>query len=580
MTNLPDRPCRSTQYSALLRILVDHLPVLVFVRCLTGPNKGTTCVWNATAELATGYPASQVLGRATREAFQPALAASLEALDRRMLADPMVLDQPDVPFHRPDGQTRLMHCICVPLFNEHDQPEFLLCIAQDMTGQRQKSRALAARQAALSAVHDASPLGLFQADCQGRCTHVNRRFELISGLSQQAACGHGWLSAIHPQDRHKVFASWRAYRHRLAGAAAQTESHAHPGAAEAFQLSFRFRHTNGRIVWASMKTAPVIVDGRIHAWSGTIDDITAHVQNEQLLAESEQRLRTVADTLPALVAWVDRDLRLRFANRAWEDEFARPGQDIKNLLLADLLDPLQYQALLPQLQRALAGEKVVFERELGAADEYRCIESTFIPQYSEQEGQVVGLHLLLQDVTASKLEQLRLQRLAELDSLTGLYNREGFKKRMTAALAGSATRHSLVAVMFLDLDHFKQVNDTWGHHTGDLLLQAFARRLTQSLRTSDTIGRMGGDEFTVIMEDLPAEEYAEAIANKIVQAVQTPFYLEGANISISVSVGLAFCRNGNVDPNVLLQRADAMLYDAKQDGRNLFRSARPDRITA
>jgi diguanylate cyclase (GGDEF)-like protein/PAS domain S-box-containing protein len=436
-------------------------------------------------------------------------------------------------------------------------------IAEDIALVREKTRALALSQAELSAAYHASPLGLFQTDAAGRCSYVNRRFEMICGRPQAATRGFGWLQAIHKQDRIKLFCAWRDACQR---------GQANPADAS-FQVNLRFMHGAGRMVWASLKTAPIVIDGEVQGYSATVDDISDRMQHEQALAESEQRLRTVADTLPALVAWVDSDLHLRFANKAWEQEYALPGQPLRDKPLQEFLDPAEFHALQPHLQRALAGERVVFERESGANENYRCVESTFIPQIAEGR-RVAGLHLMVQDVTARKLEHFRLQRLAEVDSLTGLYNRDGFRRRMNAALEKSAREKSLLAVMFLDLDYFKSVNDTHGHHTGDLLLQAFAGRLTQALRASDTIGRLGGDEFTVIMEDLAREADAEAIAIKIVQAVQTPFFLNGVTVSIGVSVGLAFCRSGNVDPTVLLQKADAMLYDAKQEGRNLYRVAR------
>lgn len=556
-------------HPAFLRVLVDHLPLLVYVRVLTGPEQGSTCLWNATAERVTGYPATAVLGRRPADVFCPQLAAVMDAMDRRMLSHPTEIDQPEVSFTRVDGQVRTMHCISLPLLDANQQPRYLLGLAQDITEARKQSRALTANQAELSAAYHASPLGLFQTDARGACSYANRRFESIADLSQTATRGFGWLQAIHAQDRIKLFQAWRDARLR---GQRQAED-------ACFQLHLRFVHADDRVVWTSMKAAPIIIDGLVQGYSATVEDISERVLHERALAESEQRLRTVADTLPALVAWVDCDLRLRFANKAWEDEYAPAGQRLRDLPLHECLAPAEYQALLPHLRRALAGEKVVFERESGVDEHYRCVESTFIPQIAEGR-RVAGLHLMVQDVTARKLEQFRLQKLAEMDSLTGLYNRDGFGRRMHRALERSAREHTLLAVMFLDLDYFKSVNDTHGHHTGDLLLQAFAGRLNQALRASDTIGRLGGDEFTVIMEDLAREADAEAIAIKIVQAVQTPFFLNGVTIRISVSVGLAFCRNGNVDPTVLLQKADAMLYDAKQEGRNLYRVARLEEVSA
>ena len=546
-----------------LQSLIDHLPVLVFVRSLAGTDQGRICIWNRTAEAITGYAAQQVIGQPGAVAFGAATNAALEQLDRRMLAAPMVIEEPKVPFRRPDGELRIMHTISVPLFGEDQRPAYLLGIAEDITGTTRQARALRTKQAELTAAYDASPLGLFQTDPEGRCTHVNKRYEKLSGMPAARAMGNGWIHAIHRQDRIKVFRAWR--QSSMPGSDAGRRNNA--------QMTYRFVHQDGRIVWVSVKTAAIVVDGKVQGYSGTVDDITARLKSEQALAASEQRLRTMADTLPALVACVDADLRFVFNNQAWNAKYGLAREALLAHSLPDLLDPEEYAQIQPQVQRALAGETVTFEREAGEGDAYRCEESTYIPQFGDHCRTVLGFHMMVQDITARKLEQRRLRRVAEQDGLTGLLNREGFQQKLADAVQRSRNEQSLIAVLFLDLDHFKSVNDTYGHHIGDLLLQAFAGRLSQALRTTDTIARLGGDEFTVVMENLLRQEDAELIASKIVQTVQTPFVLEGISVVIGVSVGLAFCHAGTMDPGVLLRRADAMLYDAKQHGRNVYRTA-------
>jgi diguanylate cyclase (GGDEF)-like protein len=130
-----------------------------------------------------------------------------------------------------------------------------------------------------------------------------------------------------------------------------------------------------------------------------------------------------------------------------------------------------------------------------------------------------------------------------------------------------------MALMYIDIDHFKPVNDTYGHHVGDALLKAFSARLAQTLRVSDTIARLGGDEFTIILEQLVQAEDAAQLAQKIVSAMQLPFELDGVTVSVSASIGLAFLRDGSSDPDALLKEADMLLYQAKQAGRNTYRAA-------
>jgi len=177
-----------------------------------------------------------------------------------------------------------------------------------------------------------------------------------------------------------------------------------------------------------------------------------------------------------------------------------------------------------------------------------------------------------QDVSLQQREKKRLLHLAQIDTLTGLANRAGFMSKLDAAMRDNAANGCLMAVMYMDIDRFKPVNDTHGHAAGDKLLKAFAGRLTHSLRESDTVARLGGDEFTIILERLGREDDAHRAATKIVRAMQAAFELDGLKVSISTSIGVTFYRDGNHDPDALLKEADMLLYQAKQAGRNTYRA--------
>ena len=146
---------------------------------------------------------------------------------------------------------------------------------------------------------------------------------------------------------------------------------------------------------------------------------------------------------------------------------------------------------------------------------------------------VVGFHVVITDITRQKLEERRLVNLARIDPLTGVVNRAGFELRLAEAMGRSRSAGALMALLYLDIDHFKRINDRFGHHTGDGLLRAFAGRLAQTLRSSDFVARLGGDEFTVIMEGLPKPEVAATVAAKIVQAMSTPFVIEQQTITVT-----------------------------------------------
>jgi diguanylate cyclase (GGDEF)-like protein len=212
------------------------------------------------------------------------------------------------------------------------------------------------------------------------------------------------------------------------------------------------------------------------------------------------------------------------------------------------------------------------------SDSYVCYEAHYIPQFAMDGATVVGFHAVITDITRQKLEEKRLVNLARVDVLTGLVNRAGFELRLAEAMSHSHATGTLMALMYLDIDRFKQINDGFGHNAGDLLLQAFAGRLLQTLRSTDTVARLGGDEFIVVMENLPKPEVATMVAAKIVQAMAAPFNIDQQTISVTTSIGVAFYQGGAVNADMLTKQADEMLYQAKGAGRNNVQVALPARL--
>ncbi len=175
-------------------------------------------------------------------------------------------------------------------------------------------------------------------------------------------------------------------------------------------------------------------------------------------------------------------------------------------------------------------------------------------------------HDLLNAITERK--QAHLYHLAHYDQLTGLPNRLLLLDRLTHACSQAARREKLVALLFIDLDRFKLVNDTHGHMVGDLLLKEIAARLKSCLRRNDTIGRLGGDEFTVILEDIPCVEVATQVAQKILQSLSRSMKIERHELFVSASIGIAIFPFGDDTSETLIKKADAAMYSAKQRGRN------------
>ena len=303
-------------------------------------------------------------------------------------------------------------------------------------------------------------------------------------------------------------------------------------------------------------------------------DITIRKNAELLRIESEKRLVTITDNLPAMICYVDENRCFRFANKAYEAWFGQPaseiiGQPFDRMMAPELAAQYDYYFL-----RGMQGEVCEYEVEVPSA-KYgsRWLRCNFIPDIDETTGKPRGVYGMLHNVTKAKEAERRLTRLAQFDTLTGLANRHQFNETFEKILRENDQDGAPLALMFLDIDHFKQVNDRHGHGGGDFLLKEFARRLTDCVRPTDAVARLAGDEFVVLLEGMHSMDEPQFIARKIIAAVEKPFMLDEQFMQVTASIGIAMRSHVGEASSVLMRRADEALYEAKRAGRNTFRLA-------
>jgi len=184
-----------------------------------------------------------------------------------------------------------------------------------------------------------------------------------------------------------------------------------------------------------------------------------------------------------------------------------------------------------------------------------------------ENGEVI-IQSIIRDITARKEAEETIRQFAYHDTLTGLPNRRLLYDRFHLEIANAERGKRTFAVMMFDIDHFKNVNDTLGHHTGDLLLQNVAYRMRSNLRKGDTLARFGGDEFIVLLPEVTQDSDAAAIARKILRAFKKPFSCDGNDIFVTTSIGIAMYPGDGQDMETLIRHADRALYRAKDAGRN------------
>ncbi len=403
------------------------------------------------------------------------------------------------------------------------------------------------RQAELEAVMGASPIGIFRADIDGEATYVNDAYLQQFGVARSDA-SKGWLQRVHPKARDEFWQGWRAAVRDKAPVKKMIE----------------IRHPNGRKAMLSVRSAPLIIDGRLEGHVGTIADVTERIEAEKRLQRQTATLRSVAEAIPAFVAVVGPDFRYRFVNLAFENWFGIQRERIVGRGMIDVLGPQEFARSRPWAERVLAGETVNFEKHYPHRPSASHLSISYVPLWLN-DGTQDGFVSIGQDITRHKQEAVRLLQLSQRDTLTGLLNRAGFEDFLERVLGDGGG--STVALLYVDLDHFKSVNDDHGHAAGDQLLKAFAHRLRTLVRPTDAVARLGGDEFAVVLPGVRQRGNAQAVADKVIAAARQPFDLGAVQVTIGASVGVAF----GVDPAVgwhdLLTRADTMLYQAKQGGR-------------
>lgn len=336
-------------------------------------------------------------------------------------------------------------------------------------------------------------------------------------------------------------------------------------------VTYRARHRDGHYVWiealAQRVSANETGDGVEIVYSGR--DITARVAAERALAESQHRLLAVTDNIPALIAQFDADTRYRFVNDYYRRVFGLTPEETLGRTLAEVRGGHALDLVRPHVEAVLCGETVRFEGEITLLDQHFHFQSHYVPDRDE-DGIVRGFFALTFDITELKQAQQELARFARYDTLTGVANRLQFDERLASALSRAQRHGRQLALFYLDVDHFKRINDTLGHRVGDEVIVEFARRLSVTVRGEDLVARLGGDEFVVLVEDVDDTAAAEAVAAKLVVAMHDDIVTSSGRIRVTTSVG-GVVSDGAADPINLVSQADQALYAAKSAGRNTYR---------
>ena len=398
--------------------------------------------------------------------------------------------------------------------------------------------------------------GMALVSPEGRVLQVNRSLCRISGYSEQELLDRDSQELTHPDDREATLALLDDLV---------------KGRREYGWLEKRYIHRDGHVLWAVLSTA-LIRDtrGKPLYFVSQMQDITARKQAEEALRESQAKLSAILENTPAAVYMHDADGRFNHVNPRFEALFGIPGELALGRSIHDLFPPEVADSLEANNRQVMNGRTAIeFEEMIPCPDGIHTYASVKSPLL-DASGRAYAVVGISTDITEKKKMVDEIRHMANHDALTGLPNRRFLLDIIEFEAAQARRNRKKLAILFLDLDRFKEVNDILGHEAGDVLLKEVAARLKTNIRASDTIARMGGDEFNFILSDLAHPEDCTVTIRKIMESFRRPFPVAGQDLHMTASIGVSIYPDDSADIGTLFRYADIALYQSKDLGKNVY----------
>jgi diguanylate cyclase (GGDEF)-like protein/PAS domain S-box-containing protein len=446
---------------------------------------------------------------------------------------------------RADGEIRDVEIHTGPV--ELNGRRLLYSIVHDITERKQAEQALHRSEEQYRVIFDYAPVGIYQSTRDGRFVTANAALARMLGYSSIEELTELNLEQdvyLDGAQRHELIRRFEPF-----------------GYAESVEL--QWKRKDGSSIWVQLSAHAVRArDGSLF-FEGFVYDITQRKRAEEMLRKHSAAMTASMDGIGIL----DERLEFTYANDSLSRLFGYSEPTaLHGRSLCDLYEPQE------QIRFVTSIVPIVHDngRWRGEAVGLRRDGHIFPQEISLTSIGGGGMVCVVRDVTERTYAEEQIKHLAYHDALTNLPNRLLFKDRLTVALSHAHRDDSRLAVLFLDLDRFKVINDSLGHSLGDHLLQAIAARVQTCLRDSDTVARLGGDEFTILLPGLHRSEDAVPVATKIIEAIRYPIHLEGREFFITTSIGISLFPEDGTDAETLIKNADTAMYQAKELGRDNY----------
>jgi len=512
---------------------------------------------NRRLELMLGYEEGELTGKSTRLLY-PSEEHWREAGERYKLMKGGGVLEGEFKLRRKDGTD--LWCHSVGRAMDPDAPETSSIVTYSDTSERHAARrALRKSEAMYRNLVETSNDLIWSMDAQGRWTYLNpEAVRRIYGCEPAAMLGREFHEVLAPELSARDLA---VFRRILAGESV-------------FDYQTRHLRRDGASVDLAFNAVPLRdAAGAVIGATGTAHDVTREKQSAAALHEIVEKLRLAVDAADLRYWEWDRDTGLL----SW-------GRDPASLIGAEGGHTMRWEDYVQMVhaedrERYLGAVNAAWEQPVACSQEYRVQRrdgriawlSSHGKSFADPSGRLRRMIGVTQDITERKRQEEEARFLAYHDTLTGLPNRRLLDDRLRQAVFLAQRRDARVAVMVMDLDNFKQVNDQLGHRAGDAVLREAAHRLAGCVRKADTLARHGGDEFVVVIPDLQLDADCQVVAEKILRSLEAPFRVDGREFRIGASIGISLYPTDGGDGEAVLRNADAAMYRAKQLGRNNYR---------
>lgn len=542
------------------RVLMDGIEEMVYVMGVSDNVDFYYDFINQAAMKGIGIT-EEAIGKSLHEVLSQEKAYYLSKQYKKAITDRKSFVYED-SFFSPSGKMYYSKTKLTPLFDEYNRCTHIVALVLDVTEQIEAElhvseylNKLNESEQRFRSLFHYNLNAIFSLDLTGRILNGNMAVENVTGYAVQDLVGIELTELVTPED---VSLTKKCFQQALYGTI------------ETYRMAII--NKKGERVEISMKFTPIIIDHKVTGIYGVLNDVTKYTQLLSELRHNEKRFRFIAEHAHDLITVLDEKGEIIYASPSHEKILGYEDSDYVGKLFFHHIHPAEVNLMEDVFSQSLINKQPceLRYRQKHKTKEWIWTELHGTPVFDEY-GRFAHMVIISRDISLHKEYESKLEFFATHDPLTTLPNRRLFKEKLAKALFHLQEKQAGLAVIMMDIDYFKNINDQFGHDIGDEVIVEFGKRIKNHVREQDIVARLGGDEFIAFFPNVQSTEQVISIAEEIQQAVQEPWHVGGHTLKVTASVGIAMAPLQGATVPSLIKNADEVLYEAKRAGKNTYK---------